>query len=321
MSSLPAVIAPVGLPAIAEITDAEVAEAWLGSLSTHTRRAYRGDLRQFARYTGAGSVGQAVELLLAAGPGGANRAAMSWRSAMEAAELSAATVARRISALRSVVGLAATLGRITWSLTVRSPKVISYRDVRGPGRAGWRAVVAQLGGSGVVATRDLAIVRLLHDLMLRRSEAVGLDVDHVERECGRPSAIWIRGKGRSARERLELAPATAAALEAWLLVRGPEPGPVFIRLDRPRPMCTPLQPLTDRSVARVVGRAGVRASLDRPVRPHGLRHEGITRAIEMGESLLDVQIAARHADPRTTQRYIDRVKNPQPRISRLVSED
>ena len=83
----------------------------------------------------------------------------------------------------------------------------------------------------------------------------------------------------------------------------------------------PIERLNDGSVARLVGRVGAAAGLERVCRAHGLRHEGITRAIEMGEGLLEVQLAARHADPRTTQRYIDRVKNPQPRISRLISED
>jgi integrase/recombinase XerC len=319
VSQLPAVIEPAPLPALPEITDADVTEAWLGQLSPHTRRAYGGDLRRFAAHLGLSDTHRAVAIILAGGPGVANRAAISWRSAMEAAGLSAATVARRLSALRSVVDLAGSLGRITWSLTVRAPKVLTYRDVRGPGRAGWRAVVAQLGGAGPLAARDLAVARLLHDLMLRRSEVVGLDVEHLEIEGGKPAAVWILGKGRTSRERLQLAPPTAAALETWLRHRGPEVGPLFTRLDIP--MVVPLPRLSDRSVAKIVGRAGRRAGLDRPVRPHGLRHEGITRAIEMDQSLLDVQLAARHRDPRTTQRYVDRVRDPQPRISRLIAED
>lgn len=41
----------------------------------------------------------------------------------------------------------------------------------------------------------------------------------------------------------------------------------------------------------------------------------------MGQPLREVQLTARHKDPRTTQRYIDRANNPQPKISRLISED
>ena len=37
--------------------------------------------------------------------------------------------------------------------------------------------------------------------------------------------------------------------------------------------------------------------------PHMLRHTFVTTMLDAGVSLRDVQIAARHADPRTTTRY------------------
>jgi site-specific recombinase XerD len=41
--------------------------------------------------------------------------------------------------------------------------------------------------------------------------------------------------------------------------------------------------------------------------PHMLRHTFVTTMLDAGVSLRDVQIAARHADPKTTMRY-DRVR-------------
>jgi len=41
--------------------------------------------------------------------------------------------------------------------------------------------------------------------------------------------------------------------------------------------------------------------------PHMLRHTFVTTMLDAGVDLRDVQIAARHADPRTTMRY-DRVR-------------
>ncbi|MHB8397309.1 MAG: tyrosine-type recombinase/integrase [Candidatus Limnocylindrales bacterium] len=302
-------------------------ETFLGKYSANTRLAYARDLRDFARYLGVPTPGDAVAALLDGGSGRANLVAFGYRKHLEDRGLSAASVARPLAALRSVVELAGRLGRCTWSLRVDRPRPEPYRDTRGPGRDGWRGLVDRVNeekkldrnGRGK-AFRDLAIIRLLHDLMLRRSEVVGLDVEHVELEMGRPAAIWILGKGRSARERLELPPSTALALGDWLVARGREPGPVFVPLDRLSASSAPTR-LTGRSVARVVNRLGERAELPRRVAPHGLRHEAITRAVEMGESLIDVQRAARHKDPRTTQVYIDRHKNPQRRISRLISED
>ncbi len=37
--------------------------------------------------------------------------------------------------------------------------------------------------------------------------------------------------------------------------------------------------------------------------PHLLRHTFVTTMLDAGVDLRDVQIAARHADPRTTMRY------------------
>jgi hypothetical protein len=44
--------------------------------------------------------------------------------------------------------------------------------------------------------------------------------------------------------------------------------------------------------------------------PHMLRHTFVTTMLDAGVDLRDVQIAARHADPRTTMRYDRARKNP-----------
>jgi integrase/recombinase XerD len=43
--------------------------------------------------------------------------------------------------------------------------------------------------------------------------------------------------------------------------------------------------------------------------PHMLRHTYVTTMLDAGVDLRDVQIAARHADPRTTMRYDRARKN------------
>jgi site-specific recombinase XerD len=51
-----------------------------------------------------------------------------------------------------------------------------------------------------------------------------------------------------------------------------------------------------RRLAQVTGRR-------MKVHPHLLRHTFVTTMLDAGVDLRDVQIAARHADPRTTMRY------------------
>ena len=45
------------------------------------------------------------------------------------------------------------------------------------------------------------------------------------------------------------------------------------------------------------------AGITKHISPHSLRHSFITAALDAGVPLRDVQIAARHSDPRTTTRY------------------
>jgi site-specific recombinase XerD len=61
-----------------------------------------------------------------------------------------------------------------------------------------------------------------------------------------------------------------------------------------------------RRLRRLAEAAGVR--ITRP-HPHMLRHTFVTTMLDAGVDLRDVQIAARHADPRTTMRYDRARKN------------
>jgi integrase/recombinase XerC len=132
---------------------------------------------------------------------------------------------------------------------------------------------------------------------LRRAEAVGLDAEDLDLTAG---CCWIRGKGRTAKERLTLPAPTQAALAGWLKDRGDAPGPLFVALDRAHRG----HRLTGQAVYAVVrglgAAAGVRA------RPHGLRHAAITRALDLTHGdVRAVQRFSRHKDVRIIQRSDD----------------
>jgi site-specific recombinase XerD len=61
-----------------------------------------------------------------------------------------------------------------------------------------------------------------------------------------------------------------------------------------------------RRLRHLAANAGIR--LPR-MHPHMLRHAFVTTRLDAGVDLRDVQIAARHADPRTTMRYDGARKN------------
>jgi integrase/recombinase XerC len=66
--------------------------------------------------------------------------------------------------LRSLCKLARVLGFSTWSLEVEAPRVETLRDTRGPGKEGFRRLLAQLEvRSDRKGLRDRAILHLLFD--------------------------------------------------------------------------------------------------------------------------------------------------------------
>jgi integrase len=65
--------------------------------------------------------------------------------------------------------------------------------------------------------------------------------------------------------------------------------------------------VSDKQLERLLKQAGAKIGMD--LSPHCLRASFITLTSEGGARLEQVQYAARHADPRTTQRYRKRKVN------------
>ena len=152
---------------------AALVQAFLSGRNALTIRAYRQDLRGFAAFAGAEGIDAAARLLLGLAPGDANALVLAYRTQMVERGLQAATINRRLSALRALVRLARVLGLVTWTLEIPNLKTESYRDLRGPGIGALRRVLAGLvQRQDPKAKRDRALLRVLHDLALRRAEVV-----------------------------------------------------------------------------------------------------------------------------------------------------
>ncbi len=295
-----------------EAIRARLADAFLAGRNERTLRAYAADLRDFAGFLGLADVHGAAARLLGNGQGEANGMALAYRADLMARGLAAATVNRRLAALRSLVKMARTLGLIPWSLDVDGLKAAAYLDTRGPGRTGVRALLHSLDANDAPkAHRDRAILRLLYDCGLRRGEVVGLDVEHVDLAGGR---VWILGKGRTGREAVTLPDPTAAALRSWLAVHPRCAGPLFVNFDR----AGKGDRLTGTSVHRIVRAAGDNLGLK--VRPHGLRHAAITAALDAtGGDVRKVAQFSRHRDVRVLTRYDDARADFGGEVARLVA--
>lgn len=286
--------------------------AFFGGKSPRTIAAYKADLADFQAFIGAATMDDAARALLGQGPGMANLTALNYRNHLGERGMAAATINRRLAALRSLVALAQTIGMATFALKVPGVKSQPYRDTRGPGDDAFlRMLAVTEAREDAKGIRDAAILHLLHDLALRRGEVVSLDRVHLD--LGR-SALAILGKGRSGRELLTVPAATKQALAAWLAVRGDAAGPLFLNYDR----AGKGHRLGESGVYRMVRHVGREAGI--ATWPHGLRHLGITHAITAtGGDIAKVQQFSRHKDVRTVMIYNDAGTNHQGEVAALVA--
>lgn len=284
-------------------------ELWLASQIASTRRVYSVALRDFAKSVGA-DMNTAVSMLLQ-GRGAANALALSFRISMSDRKLQNATVNLRLSALRSLVAHARTLDLIDWPLEVKGVVARSYRDTRGPGRAGFQKMISAAAKSPS-AERDTAILWSLYGLALRRAEVAALDVADVDLGGG---VVRVAGKGDGGEKiGLTMPPPLKAAMSRWLEVRGNQAGPLFLNRDRARPTPTRLSTEGIADIVRICGGTSMR------VRPHGLRHAAITEALDLTRGdLRAVQRFSRHADVRTISKYDDNRTDLGGQVAALVA--
>jgi integrase/recombinase XerD len=144
---------------------------------------------------------------------------------------------------------------------------------------------------------DFALVAMLGLLGLRIFEATSADIADLDEEHGHPGPARVR-QGHQDRPG-PIAPAVGRAIDRAAELR--DCGPILLNTRGAR---------TDRHTAtrRLRHHAEAAGIQIARAHPHMLRHTYVTTMLDAGADLRDVQIAARHADPRTTMRY-DRARN------------
>jgi site-specific recombinase XerD len=217
---------------------------------------------------------------------------------------SPATVNKAMAAVRGVARAAWRLGLIDSDTFARISDVKGVRNDRlPPGRALEVAELRRLREAcdgSPVGVRDAAILAVLFDGGLRRSELASIDVDDWNPETGE---LKIRhGKGDKGRI-VFLRNGAQSALAAWIAVRplfdGVEGAPLFWSSRNghllPKRLGSP-------AIASLLGRIAARAKVAK-FAPHDCRRTAISRLLEHGCDLATAQRFAGHASSVTTARY------------------
>jgi integrase/recombinase XerD len=282
--------------------------------SDNTRRAYGRDLGQYLGWLdGIGLDPDTGERVAGLDVLAVKRNAVdAYRLALVGGDLSpggkapsAATVARKLSAVSSFYAYAVSAGTLDANpaALVKRPKVdADASTTEGMTADQARALMTAARHDG---PRSAALVALLLTSGIRIGEALGATTADLGHDSGHRVLTVTRKGGK--RAKVALAPAAVGALDAYLgstgadLVRANgEPAPVFTTSTGKR--WAPSEAF--RTVQRLARVAGIEGKIS----PHSMRHTFATIHLDAGGTLHDLQDSMGHADPRTTRRY-DRARN------------
>jgi len=251
--------------------------------SPHTVDAYRRDLKNFIARIG--------EMPLA----DVQRShVQDWLVAQHAEGRSPASLARRLSALRSMFETAVRAGWCEANPTDGMSPPKKSRRLPRTLPAEQTAMLLQTTDAAS-ELRDAALLAVMYGCGLRVSEAVGLDVVDVDM----PSAE-LRVHGKGGKERIApMAEGVCRLLGEYLEQRLSNPDlheqAMFLNRTGGR--------LTTRSVQRMLKARALATGADPAVTPHRLRHSFATHLLAGGVDLRAIQELLGHASLSTTERY------------------
>ncbi|HXG66451.1 MAG TPA: tyrosine-type recombinase/integrase [Blastocatellia bacterium] len=271
------------------------------SVSQETRRAYRRVVRDFFRF---------LEHLHPSLVTPAH--ILRWRDHLTGKKKSAATIAFKLSVVRSLFDYLQAGGLVSHNpaATKLVPPPAVPDDLRGraltPKEV--RYLLAGPDRSKPEGARDYALLLLMLKTSLRVSEACSLRLSNIRWSHGR----WVlRVKVKGGRERsLPLAADVKQAIDDYLrldrrrrsLLGGEGQDPFIFQPHTNYRTLVFDKPLSPTMAWHIVRRWAAFAGLGK-VSPHDLRRTAITRALDLGLSYRQVQMMSGHKDPKTVMRY------------------
>lgn len=294
-----------------------------------TRNTYRLNLKYFAHYLlfGLGVKGAKVLLpemqvkevlaeVLTMDKFTALAYLTQYQSALIEKEYTPNTIAVRVASIRAFVKFAFKRGLVSWlveDLDNLGNEV--YRDTTGVDPNTFSQILSVIDTDKMGGKRDKAILRLLWDNGLRRSEISALNISDFNYA---DNTLMIKGKGRYGKEKISLSPITSEAINNWLVaIERPSEQPLFIALDRN----SFGHRLTGKSIYKTVRKYSDSILTDKILSPHRVRHSSITAILDATNG--NVRIAqkfSRHKNLNTLTKYDDNRKELQKEAVNLLAE-
>jgi integrase/recombinase XerD len=290
------------------------------SISAETRRLYHRVIREFFAF-----ISYKHESLITA------EDVLNWRDRLIGKGLKASTVSLKLSVLRSFFEYLRAYGHI--ALNPASTRLVAPPSV--PEGLSGRALIskevrhllASPDRSKAEGARDYAILLIMGRMSLRVAEVAGLKASSVTWSHGRPI---MKFKVKGGRERTLPLPADVkSAIEDYLRLdrarrKMLRTGGAEAWLFQPHTNARTLvydKAISTRMIGKIVKKYADYAGIGE-LSPHDLRRTAITRALEQGFSIREVQMMSGHKDIRCLMRYDhgreNMEKNP---INRLHYDD
>ncbi len=251
--------------------------------SPHTVDAYRRDLKHFLSTTGNLALGDIERCHV-----------QDWLVVQHAAGMAASSLARRLSAVRSMFDTAV---RSAWCERNPADGIAPPKQPKRLPRTLPPEQTAMLMQPTDAASdvRDAALLAVMYGCGLRVSEAVGLNLYDIDL---RAAEMRVHGKG--GKERIApMAEGVCRLLDEYLQLRGEhtdqQQHAVFLNRRGGR--------LSARSVQRMLKKRALLTGADDSVTPHRLRHSFATHLLAGGVDLRAIQELLGHASLSTTERY------------------
>jgi len=251
--------------------------------SPHTVDAYRRDLKNF--------IAQSGEMPLCDVQ---RRHVQDWMVAQHVAGRAPASLARRLSALRSMFDAAVRAGWCVINPTdgMTPPKLPKRLPRTLPAE---QTALLMQPTDAVSDLRDAALLAVMYGCGLRVSEAVGLDLVDIDMQS---AEIRVHGKG--GKERISpMAEGVCRLVSDYLELRHANADmheqALFLNRTGSR--------LSPRSVQRMLKQRALATGADTTVTPHRLRHSFATHLLAGGVDMRAIQELLGHASLSTTERY------------------